>query len=214
MLTAKTDTIDVVEGLEAGADDYVAKPFKAKELVARIKLGSAGCRPRRRSTLRLCGSGISRSAWTAFGEAGWGTDPAHTFGVRPLAGLGSTAVAGLQSRGVARAGVGLPPCRRHAGWSTYTCSGCVQRSRRIPSTPRCGDCTRDRLQGRRNQPGPIAGPARRRSYVNVGIWSHSEDAELPLVAVPHHMVVAIVAASRYRLSSLPRCWCWCWAVSC
>src|SRR3954449_9582200 len=37
MLTAKTDTVDVVEGLEAGADDYVSKPFKAKELVARIK---------------------------------------------------------------------------------------------------------------------------------------------------------------------------------
>ena len=37
MLTAKTDTVDVVEGLEAGADDYVSKPFKAKELVARIR---------------------------------------------------------------------------------------------------------------------------------------------------------------------------------
>jgi len=37
MLTARSDTIDVVAGLEAGADDYVAKPFKAKELVARIK---------------------------------------------------------------------------------------------------------------------------------------------------------------------------------
>jgi len=37
MLTAKTDTIDIVEGLEAGADDYVTKPFKAKELIARIK---------------------------------------------------------------------------------------------------------------------------------------------------------------------------------
>ncbi len=37
MLTAKSDTIDVVSGLEAGADDYVAKPFKAKELVARIR---------------------------------------------------------------------------------------------------------------------------------------------------------------------------------
>ena len=37
MLTARSDTIDVVAGLEAGADDYLAKPFKAKELIARIK---------------------------------------------------------------------------------------------------------------------------------------------------------------------------------
>ncbi|MDO5681617.1 MAG: MtrAB system response regulator MtrA [Propionibacteriaceae bacterium] len=37
MLTARTDTLDVVQGLEAGADDYVPKPFKAKELVARIR---------------------------------------------------------------------------------------------------------------------------------------------------------------------------------
>ena len=37
MLTAKSDTIDVVAGLESGADDYVAKPFKPKELIARIR---------------------------------------------------------------------------------------------------------------------------------------------------------------------------------
>lgn len=37
MLTAKSDTIDVVTGLEAGADDYIAKPFKPKELVARVR---------------------------------------------------------------------------------------------------------------------------------------------------------------------------------
>lgn len=37
MLTAKTDTVDVVVGLESGADDYVQKPFKPKELVARVR---------------------------------------------------------------------------------------------------------------------------------------------------------------------------------
>ncbi len=36
MVTARTDTPDVVAGLEAGADDYVTKPFVATELTARI----------------------------------------------------------------------------------------------------------------------------------------------------------------------------------
>lgn len=37
MLTAKTDEVDKVVGLEVGADDYITKPFSMRELLARIK---------------------------------------------------------------------------------------------------------------------------------------------------------------------------------
>jgi two-component system response regulator MtrA len=37
MLTARTDDIDMIRGLEAGADDYVTKPYKIEVLVSRIK---------------------------------------------------------------------------------------------------------------------------------------------------------------------------------
>ena len=52
MLTAKSDPQDVVGGLEAGADDYIVKPFNPKELVARI-------RTRLRPTLRPSGEVIT-----------------------------------------------------------------------------------------------------------------------------------------------------------
>ena len=38
MLTAKTEEIDKVLGLELGADDYITKPFSMRELIARIKV--------------------------------------------------------------------------------------------------------------------------------------------------------------------------------
>jgi DNA-binding response OmpR family regulator len=37
MLTARADAVDKVVGLEVGADDYVTKPFNARELVARVR---------------------------------------------------------------------------------------------------------------------------------------------------------------------------------
>jgi DNA-binding response OmpR family regulator len=60
MLTARAEEMDVIVGLNAGADDYVAKPFRLAELVARIRARlrivehSATVQPSR----RLSGSGI------------------------------------------------------------------------------------------------------------------------------------------------------------
>ncbi|MCL2082419.1 MAG: response regulator transcription factor [Oscillospiraceae bacterium] len=50
MITAKSETIDKVQGLEMGADDYITKPFDMKEVMARIRAvmrrssGSNSCR--------------------------------------------------------------------------------------------------------------------------------------------------------------------------
>ncbi|GGF45825.1 DNA-binding response regulator [Microbacterium sorbitolivorans] len=53
MLTARTDTTDVVAGLEAGADDYMVKPFNPKELVARIRTRLRPLSPEGGKTLRV-----------------------------------------------------------------------------------------------------------------------------------------------------------------
>lgn len=53
MLTAKTDTTDVVRGLEAGADDYIVKPFNPKELVARIRTRLRASKPEQQEVIRV-----------------------------------------------------------------------------------------------------------------------------------------------------------------
>ncbi len=58
MLTAKGQEIDVVRGLEVGADDYITKPFSIRELLARIK-----------AALRRTGAGKGLSRVFSIGEA-------------------------------------------------------------------------------------------------------------------------------------------------
>ncbi len=57
MLTARASTSDVVEGLEAGADDYVTKPFEFPELIARVRSAL-----RRASVRALTGAEADASA--------------------------------------------------------------------------------------------------------------------------------------------------------
>jgi DNA-binding response OmpR family regulator len=57
MLTAKSQEIDVVRGLEVGADDYVTKPFSIRELLARVK-----------AALRRTGAGKGLSRVLRIGE--------------------------------------------------------------------------------------------------------------------------------------------------
>ncbi|MBW8173665.1 response regulator transcription factor [Ornithinimicrobium sp. Arc0846-15] len=53
MLTARTDTQDVVAGLEAGADDYIMKPFKPQELMARVRARLRRLENRKDEDLRI-----------------------------------------------------------------------------------------------------------------------------------------------------------------
>ena len=70
MLTARADEADRVAGLDAGADDYVSKPFSPNELMARIRAVLRRRGPRRsttRSRWPACGSTRRRAACRATG---------------------------------------------------------------------------------------------------------------------------------------------------
>ena len=53
ILTARTEVRDTVKGLEAGADDYVTKPFRFEELLARIRVRLRGDRAPEETVLRV-----------------------------------------------------------------------------------------------------------------------------------------------------------------
>jgi len=64
MLTAKTDEIDRVIGLEIGADDYISKPFSMRELIARVRSHLRRTRSLRDELERGLGSTIANNTLT------------------------------------------------------------------------------------------------------------------------------------------------------
>lgn len=69
MLTARASEFDRVEGLEAGADDYLVKPFSAAELVARVRALLRRVRPQRRFTAGALVVDLDAARVTVAGEA-------------------------------------------------------------------------------------------------------------------------------------------------
>ncbi len=79
MVTARNAEIDAVVGLEVGADDYVTKPFRLRELVARVRAslrrGAVTTRPVSRNRVRcsrsaMCGS-TRRATRSRCEASGW-----------------------------------------------------------------------------------------------------------------------------------------------
>ncbi len=133
MLTAKSDTVDVVVGLESGADDYIVKPFKPKELVARIRARLRRSEEPAPEQLVIGDLVIDVAGHSVKRE---GTSIALT----PLEFDLLVALARKPGRcSPARccwSRSGATGTRRTPAWSTCTCSGCAPRSRRTRSAPR------------------------------------------------------------------------------
>lgn len=146
MLTAKSDTTDVVAGLEAGADDYVPKPFKVAELLARI-------RARFRIAAPTSAAGGSETAANAANvnhvERGCividrlehtATKDGKDLGLTPMEFELLFVLAAAAGEAISRSALlhdvwGMR-VRVTPDWSTCMCSACAPRSRMIPKTRR------------------------------------------------------------------------------
>jgi DNA-binding response OmpR family regulator len=73
VLTARRDELDIVEGFEAGADDYMTKPFRLSELLARIRARVRAVTATRLESEDITIDVAARRAWQADRELGLST---------------------------------------------------------------------------------------------------------------------------------------------
>ena len=141
MLTARGDETDRVVGLELGADDYVVKPFSAREVIARIRAVLRRTRPpprRRRAppgrrSATACGSTSARAAWRSTASAleldAQGVRPARARSMRD-------AGRGRHARGADRPTSGTRTGSARRRRSTSTSAGCARKLGDDPAAPR------------------------------------------------------------------------------
>ena len=149
VVSARGDTHDIVAALEAGADDYVTKPFQTKEISARLR----ALHRRAGSTPDVLGPGRARShRWssTQVSTAAplWSSPPR-----RARSGAASTTCtspspssaccasspstpAASSAAGHCSSGCGSTTSSVTSGWSTSTSGGCGPRSSATPAHPR------------------------------------------------------------------------------
>ncbi len=134
MVTARDSEIDKVVGLELGADDYVTKPYSARELIARVRAvlrrgdGSAGLRraePGARGRTGPDGRGAARRHGSQC------RGPAAAQGVRPARVPAAQRRPSAHPRSAHRPGLGRGLRRATPRRWTCTSSGCARRSRPI-----------------------------------------------------------------------------------
>ena len=107
MVTARADTHDVVAGLEAGADDYLTKPFAPKELSARIRALLRRARPAQPGHARLTFGDLEIIPDEGKVAAGRPRAAPHQDRVPAAVRAGLQPGPGVQPRDAARPGVGL-----------------------------------------------------------------------------------------------------------
>ena len=134
MVTARADTHDVVAGLEAGADDYLTKPFAPKELSARIRALLRRARPADPAAARLTFGDLE--IIPDEGEvAARPRGPPHQDRVPAAVRAGLEAPGGSSAGRCCSTGCGATGTSVTAAWSTSTCAACARRSRSTRPTP-------------------------------------------------------------------------------